>query len=535
MIVSHLRRRGRYSATRGPRLHVQLSMSARLQLVTLTGVLFAGYLCVGSTPAAAEPPRDLDTYVLLGVHAVNLGRGTFVAAGNVGVNEAAGTFDLHREVFVAGGLVADVARVGHATSVDALFVNQLSARSDVVVRAADPTPFTAPIVALPPLPGFAPSSLPVSVRGQDRMTLAPGAYGAIEVGMQGILELTGGAYEFASLDVNIFGAVLVDAPATINVQGDLKIGRFGRLGAARTGVGARDVRVTVGGESVRFGDTSHAAIDLFAPNAHLRFGRSFRGEGRFVGNDINGRETMNLRLTGVGVGVAASRLSTLTQDHYGAPSGGTNSLTALVSLNPAILPVTVGAPGISSLTVQDAPGLVCFLPASGAAASLCLRLHGCAGDTVIDACGTPPILDFAPAGDGASGGQGGGAFVGEVIAAKLNVALADRGITEPGLAELVLPTRLCTTKCPSGRVVNPNPMIFQTGAVGVADGLSTVGGLLALADQALSVTHCRPGTCSSTDATAIFPPNPIRMSDIQNALRVVNECFQGGATLFPCD
>ena len=70
---------------------------------------------------------------------------------------------------------------------------------------------------------------------------------------------------------------------------------------------------------------------------------------------------------------------------------------------------------------------------------------------------------------------------------------------------------------------------------GVADGLTTVAGLIALADQALSVPRCRFGTCAGTSLTAIFPPDPIRMSDIQNALDAVNECFKGCASLIPCD
>jgi len=197
--------------------------------------------------------------------------------------------------------------------------------------------------------------------------------------------------------------------------------------------------------------------------------------------------------------------------------------------------VTVGAPGINALTLLDLPRAQCFLPARGAPASLHVRLLGAPDDTLIDACANPPILDFVPDGDGSSGGQGGGELVGEAVAAKLNVALSDLGVTPRGLAGFRLPTRLCTTKCPRGREINPNPMKVQTGAVGVSDGLTTLGGLLNLTDQALGVPRCRFGTCSGTSLTAIFPPNPIRMSDIQNALEVVNECFRGCATLIPCD
>ena len=112
-----------------------------------------------------------------------------------------------------------------------------------------------------------------------------------------------------------------------------------------------------------------------------------------------------------------------------------NPLPALVTQNPSILPVTVGSLGVSSVTVQDAASLACFLPTAGIPASLYLRLPASPVDTVVNGCGNPPILDFVSDGDGSSGGLGSGGLLGEVIAAKLNVALSDLGATAPGLAD----------------------------------------------------------------------------------------------------
>src|SRR5262249_57277121 len=105
-------------------------------------------------------------------------------------------------------------------------------------------------------------------------------------------------------------------------------------------------------------------------------------------------------------------------------------LGALVTRPPELFPITAGAAGISSLTIQDAPRLACFLPATGVPASLCLRLAGaCPIDTFVDRCANPPILDFNPGGDGSSGGQGAGAFIGEAIAPKLNAGLSQLAAT----------------------------------------------------------------------------------------------------------
>jgi hypothetical protein len=155
-----------------------------------------------------------------------------------------------------------------------------------------------------------------------------------------------------------------------------------------------------------------------------------------------------------------------------------------------------------------------------------------------DACGNPPILDFDPAGDGSSGGQGGGGLTGEAIAAKLNVAMSDRGMTPPGLANFLLPNILCTTACPSGREVDPTVMDIQLAMIALADGMTSVADLLALTDQALS-SPCRLGTCTQTnnfagDGHAFSPPDPTRLIGLQNALQVINECFAGCATVTPC-
>ena len=486
--------------------------------------------------AAADAPRDLAGYVVLGVHGVDLGDETFVANGNVGVNLSGGELRIGEIVFLPTGsaAVADHVTVGENASLFDVFTNDLESAPPITIRGAGPTAFAPLIAAIPPLPKFAPGSTFVFVQAGLTRTLAPGAYGAAVVDDDATLELTGGHYEFTVLDVGSYGSVVADAPVVVNVRSSVEVGAFGSVGPANGDLAAGDVHVNVGGGFVRVEQTAHLAMDLLAPKAQVRFGRSVRAEGRFVGDQFQGDETINLRLVGPADGPAPSQLCTLTQEDYGAPLDGAPGPAASIAPLTLPLPVTIGAPGVSSLTVSDAARLLCLLPARGIPASLCLRLPGCAGDTLVDACDNPPILDFDPTGDGASGGLGGGGLAGQVIAAKLNVARSRQGTTPPGLERFVLPSRLCTTACPQGRVVNPNPMRFQTDAVGVADGITTVGGLIAFADQVLGETHCRPGTCVATSRKAALPPNPIRLSDVETALRAVNECFRGCAAVIPC-
>jgi hypothetical protein len=193
----------------------------------------------------------------------------------------------------------------------------------------------------------------------------------------------------------------------------------------------------------------------------------------------------------------------------GAPGGFANGPTGVITQNPSILPVTVGAPGILSLTVQDQASLICFLPAGGTSAVLCTGLSGCGGDMVINACSNPPILDFNPSGNGSSGGQGGGTLTGHAIVAKLAVALSDIGATPPGLGSFVLPSELCTTK--GTFTIDP----------AIANGVTTVSDLLVMADQALR------------DPTSFNTP-PITRSDINTALSAINLGFDACASVVPC-
>ncbi len=227
----------------------------------------------------------------------------------------------------------------------------------------------------------------------------------------------------------------------------------------------------------------------------------------------------------------ADEFCTLEQETYGAADGDANGVAGVVTLHPSVLPVRVGAPGLRSLEVMDQQALACLLPASGTPAALCTGLADC-GDFAADACSNPPILDLDPSGD-ASGGLGGGELTGEVIAAKLNVALGRAGAFPPGLENFLLPTKLCTTRCPEGRELDPNPMKFQKSTAGAADGLNTLGDLIAIADQALAV-ECAPRTCANVDQAAFAPPNPTSRSTLAHALHAINECFAGCATVIPC-
>ncbi len=437
---------------------------------TLGAAVRAGLIMlVVSGSAAAEPAGDLGAYVLLGIESVSVDDRAFLGAGHVGANQSSGVVRFGRFGFVLESVVADTTRLGQGTSVFDLFTNDLqSPLEEIVIRATGPTGFTPPILAaLPPLPAFAPGTADLTVRSGTVVVLSPGAFRDLRVARGGTLVLSGGTYELNSLITGRLSKVLVTDVATVNIANELRIGHLAAFGPSAMGVDAEDVDVHVGGDVVAFGSAAHVSIDLLAPNARVNIGRSIHGSGRFVGKTIVGDATLNLRAPRGGASSSSSPLEfcTLTQDVYGAAAGAANGPAGLVTANPGVLPVTIGATGVLSLSIPDQSGLVCFLPGSGTAAALCTDRTACAGDMVVDACASPPIVDFDPAGDGASGGQGAGSLAGDLIAAKLNVALSEFEATPPGFAGFILPERLCTTRCPDGREIDPNDMEFQTGAV----------------------------------------------------------------------
>ena len=626
-----------------------------------------------ATPAFGDAPRDGAEYVLLADDGAGVGTDAFISEGDVGTND--GALVLGKRLFIAddNAAVGDTVELGKFASVFHVFTNDLVATPGEFVVRGSTAPLAPPtIVALPPLPSFAPGTSEVLVHSGDTATLDPGPYGKVRVARDAVLALTGGHYELASLATGKLSKVLVLAPATINIAGNLKIGHLAGFGPSSASAGERRIVVNVGGDHVRLSPATHVAIELFAPKATLRLGKSFHGNGRFIADHIVGGRRANLRhpmcgngrvelgeqcddgnvvdcdgcsascqiercgdgtvcpgeacddgndtacdgctachldtcgdhvlcpgescdtaagcaacptcaasICGDGIvcpgeecddgnalacdGCTGCKLDrcgdgvtcadegescdppdgtacdarcraipatfrTATKEDFGAAAGDANGVGGLLTTHPAILPVTIGAPGRRSLTVANQAALICLMPATGTAAALCNKLVDCPTDTLADACTTPPILDLG--GDG-SGGLGGGDLAGETIAAKLNVALSRAGATPAGLENFLLPEHLCTTMCPGGRELDPNVMKFQKSTAGVADSFNTLGDLIAIADQALAVT-CAPRTCANVDQAAFAPPNPTSRSTIAHALNTINECFAGGATVIAC-
>jgi hypothetical protein len=568
--------------------HTEASYVASPNFIAQVTVPASGFVDVwwrftptGVTPtpqATATPPAALADYVVFGMNKlppaqqnpgrVTIGDRSFIVDGNVGLNEyTAGTqsLNLGNSVSMPDGSAVVSFKCTSSfvpspppsdTSIFNLFADpNLSVGNCQNFARGTVYPLTPPILSPSPLPTFAPGnawSFPPSAM------LTPGAFGDASVPSSTTLELTGGHYEFASLKVQTMAKLLVNAPSTINIKGTLTVAEFGNFGPNKLyAVNPNDIHVNSGCGTdnkcsvITIDRASHVGMALYAPNAQLNLNRSVRGKGQFVANNVNGDQTLLLRRVQAPIVGPNTQFTTLTQTEYGATTGRANDpSTGLVTLHQDVLPVTLGAPGIRSLTVPDQTALECFLPATGSdPAALCAAqaqssVNDCSVPAVPNNQGFPEFMTVTDTCDNvldevsgtSSKGQGGGTLTGEALAAKLNVALSEAGATLPGLGDFIIPPCLCTNttaavspSCSAGRKIDNTNQQVQGAAAGLEDGLTTVSDLIAFADQALGSDCSGSGICTSTCGTAFAPPDPVRIGEMAWALQSINECFSGTA------
>lgn len=251
----------------------------------------------GVTLAASElgadtVSRNLPDYVILAISKFQMKNFGFTVAGNIGVNNAGGTFRFGDQSFFPDGtqVASDlVTRIGENSSLWDLFSNPPDPPSiaDATIRNQGPTPWAPqPLIAVLPCQApCTPGSTAVLVPKGGTQTLPPGTYGNVVVSDNATLNLSGGTYCLASLKVGHFSKVEVQGTSTINVPGKVKVNLRSSL-LPSTGLGANDVHLDVGGTSVIFSHKTAVTGIVVACNAKLRFGRFSKLRGQFIANSF---------------------------------------------------------------------------------------------------------------------------------------------------------------------------------------------------------------------------------------------------------
>ncbi len=246
--------------------------------------------------------------VLLGTNSVRLKNQAEVVSGDVVANDAATgptlqdgyELSLDPRASIADGRTAgDSVRIkSHATVGGDLAYNDLFNQG--IVSGALITPLALPVYPL--LPGFVtavPGSSPVNVPANGTLVLPPGQYGAVTVGHGGHLELAGGAFDVASIDLGHNAQLLFSAPTEVRVAGRLISGDNAVLGPnAASTVSPHDLVIYVGGvnggdcrlestpEAVTLGVRNLVGLSIYAPYGTLHAGHASDLTGAFLARDV---------------------------------------------------------------------------------------------------------------------------------------------------------------------------------------------------------------------------------------------------------
>ena len=243
------------------------------------------------TAVAAGPSRDLSTYVLFADHGIRA-RGFRIDHGDVGVNQ--GSITAHDTVDGPdSALAGDVVSVGGRSRCRQLFFTTAVAHS--APSCGPGTSYVGPLVADLPAACGVPDEFPdcsegsaVNVAAGDERTLAPGVYGAVDVGgaasRHGRLVLSGGRYVFCSLRTRRGAVLEADSAAQVFVAGDVRLGPRSSLGPAE------DLEILTQGSRFAISRNAEVGARVCALDGTLHVTDGATLTGRFVaGQVVTGR------------------------------------------------------------------------------------------------------------------------------------------------------------------------------------------------------------------------------------------------------
>ncbi len=288
-----------------------------------------------SRAAAAGPSANVHDYVLFAERSLQT-RGLVVQRGDVGVNR--GPLVAHGRIAAPESrLAADTVRLDDRASCAQLLF------STAVERAAPGcgpgTQFVGPIVTslreacgFPAEPPPCDGTAQVSVQAGDRLTLAPGIYGDLEVrgagSHHGTVVLTGGSYVFCSLRTHRGAIVRADAATSLFVVNDIRIGSESSVGpAAGLDPTALDVRST--GARAYFARNADVTATFCAPDTDLQVGDTVMLSGSFAaGQVITGRLKANGLAPAEGSTTTSTTSTTMSSTSSVASTSSTTGTTS---------------------------------------------------------------------------------------------------------------------------------------------------------------------------------------------------------------
>ena len=252
-------------------------------------------------PAAERPSADPGAYVVIAGDLLQT-RGITVVEGDLAAN--AGIMLIRRDIFAANSSVA-ANRVQFVGGFDSCTVGQLFANEGVEIGnpCGTPTAFQTPVLG----PGssdlrracqFPNVAFPCDrnapaliVLPGDNVSLPPGEYGDVFVkgSAEGFTTLTlrGGDYSFCSLRTTRNTRLFFDAPATVKIAGDVRIGDRSFTGPSPAARGApRDFRFFTIGDDISIRQRAELHATFCAPAGRAHIGPRVLLEGQMVAKQV---------------------------------------------------------------------------------------------------------------------------------------------------------------------------------------------------------------------------------------------------------
>lgn len=242
--------------------------------------------------AAADLPRDADSYVLLAQDRLVIGAKGVVTGGNVGVNEYRGKFArIGDRVQIQNGVLASSqVKLEVLSSIQDLFANSVEQQLGAMIGGATAPFGTTPILTYDPLPPFAPSLSPlddVQVPENTIVGISPGAYRRLRVRKRATVVLAPGIYDLDELRVYDGGGLRAQGPVEIRVRRMVNFGARVFVGPQPSSlVSPADVRIVTGARTIKVGLDGVILGTIFAPQGFFRTRDLFSIVGQIVARRI---------------------------------------------------------------------------------------------------------------------------------------------------------------------------------------------------------------------------------------------------------
>ena len=204
-------------------------------------------------------------------------------------------------------VVGDTVTLGPGAKIYNLIDNRLLNRNGAILGTRVDT-MPIPYLTMPAFPVVAVGSQAITVKKNGTMTLAAGTYGRVSVETGATLRMSGGLYQFVSLDLDHDANVVFQAAVQLRIQTYLDAGSAAKLilDPAAAGLRASQVVIYVRGTNdgcandsndsidkgfggpavVNIGERAIVQANVYAPNGSIWLKSRSQGTGAFIGQHV---------------------------------------------------------------------------------------------------------------------------------------------------------------------------------------------------------------------------------------------------------